>query len=101
MQTRSATTQISALRAQRRSRRLSLQQAATLAEIDIGHLSRVERGEASLSVAALARLAKVIGLTALEQDLELYAMPPETRSPAVAGKRASARSSSDGKRIAH
>ncbi len=79
----STATQLTALRAVRRSRRLSLQQVATLAEIDIGHLSRVERGKAGLSVEALARLAKVLGLTELERDLELYAMTPETRSPST------------------
>ena len=79
----STATQLTALRAVRRSRRLSLQQVATLAEIDIGHLSRVERGKAGLSVEALARLAKVLGLTELERDLELYAMTPETRVPGL------------------
>jgi transcriptional regulator with XRE-family HTH domain len=49
---------------------LSLRQAAERAGIDVGHLSRVERGQASLSVDALARLASVLELRELARLLE-------------------------------
>jgi transcriptional regulator with XRE-family HTH domain len=40
--------------------------------MDRSHLSRVERGEASLSIDALARLATVLGLTELAAHLAPY-----------------------------
>lgn len=59
----------SPLRRTREARGLSLRQAAELAGMDSAHLSRVERGVEGLSVASLARLASVIGLTRLAFDL--------------------------------
>jgi transcriptional regulator with XRE-family HTH domain len=61
-----------ALRSIRKAQGLSLQRTAELAQIDIGHLSRVERGQAGLSIDALARLARVLGLSVLAQLLEPY-----------------------------
>lgn len=59
----------SALRTVRKAQGLSLRQAADGAGIDPGHLSRVERGEAQLSLNALRRLAKVLRLRDLERLL--------------------------------
>ena len=61
-----------ALREVRRAQGLSLRRAATLAKIDASHLSRVERGEAYLSLDALARLGDVLGLRQLTEFLEPY-----------------------------
>jgi len=52
------------LREMRTSLGITLASAAELAKIDKAHLSRVERGQKSLSVDALVRLLRV-----LEQDL--------------------------------
>jgi transcriptional regulator with XRE-family HTH domain len=60
------------LRAVRQAQGLTLRQAADRAGIDIGHLSRVERGEASLSIDALARLASALGLRSLAELLDPY-----------------------------
>jgi transcriptional regulator with XRE-family HTH domain len=57
------------LRGARELQGLTLRQAAELAELDIGHLSRVERGLEGLSVPALHRLAGVLGLRELERML--------------------------------
>jgi transcriptional regulator with XRE-family HTH domain len=62
------------LRAVRQARGMSLRQAAASARLDPGHLSRVERGEASLSIEALTRLAGVLGLRELEGLLGPYAV---------------------------
>lgn len=51
---------------------MSLRDTASRAGIDPGHLSKVERGEKSLSVESLARLAKVLGLTELAHLLAPY-----------------------------
>ena len=51
---------------------LSLRETARLADIDPAHLSRVERGERSLSVDSLARLADVLGLVELSKMLAPY-----------------------------
>lgn len=59
----------SALRTVRKAQGLTLRQAAVGAGIDPGHLSRVERGEAQLSLNALRRLAKVLRLRDLERLL--------------------------------
>lgn len=60
------------LRAIREARGLTLTEAARRAGIDPGHLSRVERGKAGLSLDALARLARVLDLGALAHLLERY-----------------------------
>ena len=77
------------LRAIRHARGLSLRKVAERAEIDVGHLSRVERGSAGLSVAALARLARVLGLHEFAQMLEPY-----TTAPTATAARISSRSDS-------
>ena len=61
------------LRTVREARGLSLRHAAARARIDPGHLSRVERGQAGLSVDALVRIAGVLGLRELERLLGPYA----------------------------
>jgi transcriptional regulator with XRE-family HTH domain len=67
----------------RQAHGLSLRQAAARAGIDPGHLSRVERGRGGLSIEALARLAKVLGLRELERLLKPYAIDPQqSASPA-------------------
>ncbi|MER7363607.1 helix-turn-helix domain-containing protein [Nonomuraea wenchangensis] len=48
---------------------MSLRQTATAAGIDPAHLSRVERGEKALSLEALHRLATVLELTELADQL--------------------------------
>lgn len=60
------------LRAVRMARGLSLRKAAALAEVDPGHLSKVERGEKMLSLEALHRLAVVLELREFAQMLALY-----------------------------
>ena len=57
------------LRQVRVARGLSLRQVARAAAIDIGHLSRVERGEARLSYEALVRVARVLELRELAKLL--------------------------------
>ena len=51
---------VSPLRAVRESKGLTLRQASTRANLSKSHLSRVERGETDLSVAALKRLAAAL-----------------------------------------
>jgi Helix-turn-helix len=70
------------LRAVRQAQGRSLRDVASQAGIDIAHLSRVERGEKSLSVAGLYRLARVLGLRELAKQLEPYV-------PAGTGQRTS------------
>ena len=60
------------LRTVREAQGLTLRQTAELARVDVGHLSRVERGEAGLSIETLARLATVLGLGELARLLEPY-----------------------------
>ena len=60
------------LRAVRRAHGWSLDYVATAAGIDPAHLSRVERGQARLSIDALARVARVLGLTELAAFLAPY-----------------------------
>jgi transcriptional regulator with XRE-family HTH domain len=52
---------------------MSLGRVAAAAEMDVSHLSRVERGLASPSVDSLARLARVLGLPELARLLAPYA----------------------------
>jgi transcriptional regulator with XRE-family HTH domain len=61
----------SPLRAARKAQGLRLRETARLAKIDPSHLSKFERGVAGLSVASLARLAKVLGLKIKLADLEM------------------------------
>lgn len=60
------------LRAVRLAHGWSLRDVCAPANIDPAHLSRVERGEKSLSIDALYRLAKVLGLPELAKQLEPY-----------------------------
>ncbi len=60
------------LRAVREARGLGLRGVAESAGIDPAHLSRVERGQASLSVEALHRLAGVLELRELQRLLGPY-----------------------------
>lgn len=54
------------------ARGLGLNQVARLADIDPAHLSRVERGEARLSLDSLHRLACVLELRELAKFLAPY-----------------------------
>jgi transcriptional regulator with XRE-family HTH domain len=60
------------LRAARQAQGWSLRDVSAPADIDPAHLSRVERGEKSLSVDSLYRLATVLGLRELAKQLEPY-----------------------------
>jgi transcriptional regulator with XRE-family HTH domain len=60
------------LRAVRQARGLGLRSVARDAGIDPAHLSRVERGQAALSVESLQRLAGVLELRELERLLAPY-----------------------------
>jgi transcriptional regulator with XRE-family HTH domain len=62
------------LRAWRERQGLSLRETARAAGIDPSHLSKVERGQVSLSVEKLARLAAVLELDELAKPLALYHM---------------------------
>jgi transcriptional regulator with XRE-family HTH domain len=64
--------QIPHLRAVREAQGLGLREAARRSGIDPGHLSKVERGQAKLSVEALARLAGVLELRTLADLLGQY-----------------------------
>jgi transcriptional regulator with XRE-family HTH domain len=56
----------------RKAQGLTLKQVADLSGIDIGQLSRVERGQCSLSIGALYRLASVLGMKPLAGALSEY-----------------------------
>lgn len=58
------------LRLARKSLGLSLRETARQSLIEVAHLSRVERGQASLSIAALRRLADVLELGELSAALD-------------------------------
>ena len=60
----------SRLRAERIRCGLTLREAARRAEIEPAHLSRVERGQASLSLSALVRVAHVLDMSVLSSELE-------------------------------
>ncbi len=60
------------LRAVREARGFGLRCVADKAGIDPAHLSRVERGQAALSVNALRRLAQVLELRELDRLLAPY-----------------------------
>ncbi|MGC2374262.1 MAG: helix-turn-helix transcriptional regulator [Solirubrobacteraceae bacterium] len=60
------------LRAVREARGFGLRRVAEKAGIDPAHLSRVERGQAGLSVESLQRLAQVLGLRELDRLLSPY-----------------------------
>lgn len=60
------------LRTVREAQGLGLRETARLAGIDPAHLSRVEHGEAGLSLASLRRLAGVLQLQQLARLLEPY-----------------------------
>jgi transcriptional regulator with XRE-family HTH domain len=73
MQTNEAVDQIvPPLRAVREAHGLGLREVARQARIDPAHLSRVERGERTLSLPALRRLAHVLGLRELERLIAPY-----------------------------
>lgn len=59
-------------RAVRHARGLSLRETARRSHMDAGHLSKVERGKAGLSVDQLKTLADVLGLTELSTLLAPY-----------------------------
>ena len=63
---------IPTLRAVRMARGLGLRETAERAGITAAYLSRVERGQRQLSVDALGRLAKVLGLEELVKLLAPY-----------------------------
>src|SRR4051794_24155651 len=68
-----ATAVQTALRRAREARGLSLREAARRSSVDASHLSRAERGRGTLSLAALLRIAEVVGLFDLQRLLEAYA----------------------------
>lgn len=58
------------LRGAREAKGLTLRAAAHMSGIDPGHLSKVERGEKQLSLEALYRLALVVDLNELANQLK-------------------------------
>ena len=80
--TATSTTTQPPFRAARQAQGLSLERAAALAGLDKGHLSRVERGQAGLSIDALCRLAVVLELRDLARLLEPYAPRSTTKAAA-------------------
>jgi transcriptional regulator with XRE-family HTH domain len=60
------------LKQAREAKQMSLRSAAAKARIDPAHLSRVERGVGQLSVGSLQRLAQVVGLDELADDLRPF-----------------------------
>lgn len=70
----------SPLRAVRTARGMGLRTVAAQAQIDPGHLSKVERGEKQLSIESLYRLAVVLELRELSQLLKPYVHEPEARA---------------------
>lgn len=67
------TPQVPPLRAVRQARGLGLREVAARADIDVAQLSRVERGQAGLSVESLFRLSRVLKLNELERLIAPYA----------------------------
>jgi transcriptional regulator with XRE-family HTH domain len=67
-----APTAPSVLREARLAKGLSLANVARRADIDLGQLSKVERGAAGLSIGSLLRLADVLGLTEVTDALEPF-----------------------------
>ncbi len=61
------------LRAVRQAQNRSLRTTARAAGIDPAQLSRFERGSSGLSIDSLARLAGVLGLRELEQQVAPFA----------------------------
>ena len=49
---------------------MTLREVARRAEIDAGHLSRVERGQAGLTIDSLSRIAEVLELRELRRLLD-------------------------------
>jgi transcriptional regulator with XRE-family HTH domain len=78
------------LREARKNQGLGLRATARLIPMDHAQLSRIERGLEGITLDALARLATVLGDVTLARLLAPYTLPPEMRSPAVTGKKASA-----------
>jgi transcriptional regulator with XRE-family HTH domain len=60
------------LREVREAQGLSVRETARRAGLDPTHLSKVERGQAKLSIESLARLAAVLGLSTLAGLLDQY-----------------------------
>ena len=54
--------QKSEIRVRRESEGLSLREAARRADMSFNHLSRIERGKASMSMTSMLRLARVLGV---------------------------------------
>lgn len=67
------------LRAVRLAKGFSLRKTAALAEVDPGHLSKVERGEKQFSIDALHRVAVALELREFAQMLALY-LPEQDRA---------------------
>lgn len=71
MQTQSAAAQtVPPLRQLRRAHGVSLRALSERTDIDIAHLSRYERGQSSLSLNALHRIAQVLDLRDLGQLIQ-------------------------------
>ena len=66
------TKKVSRLRVLREARGLSLRGAARLAQIDVGQLSKLERGIGGVSLDTALRLARVLGLADVEKALRPF-----------------------------
>ena len=82
--TQTSARQLPPLRTVREAHGLTLREVARQAGLDPAHLSRVERGESSLSLDALYRLANVLEIRPLAELLAQY-RSPQMRVPALAG----------------
>jgi transcriptional regulator with XRE-family HTH domain len=70
-------TRLPPLRVVRQAQGLGLRETARLAGINASHLSQVEQGKAMLSLEALLRLARVLGLRELDRLLSQYVVEPD------------------------
>jgi transcriptional regulator with XRE-family HTH domain len=80
------------LRTVRLAQGLTLRETARRADVHVAHLSRVERGEATLSLDALYRVARVLGIRPVVEILEQY------RAETFPEKRDARRSGHQGRR---
>ncbi len=67
------------LRAVRLAKGLTLRDVAERADVDPGHLSKVERGDKLLGLDSMYRVAVALGLTEFAQMLALYLPRVEQR----------------------
>jgi transcriptional regulator with XRE-family HTH domain len=77
------TPELPPLRAVREAQGLTLEETARRANVNIGYLSRIERGLHRPSIDVLRRIAHVLELRDLERHLSLYDVDPRERRRCV------------------